>query len=106
MLDEDLSTNLKELDELRRDLPSHLYGDEAAKMADFLHLDQQWTQMKDCVEKLKIDIVPWRKLVDVQEELQNRFDQLRGTAEEQLQPARRSGEEQDVTLRCALTQVS
>ena len=89
---------MEELEEMRRDLPSHLFGDDlqvTAKMADFSHLVQQWMELKDSVERLKANLIPWKKLVDVQEELQNRFDQLRATVEEQLEHARRSGEEQE-----------
>ena len=83
---------------MRKDLPSHLFGDEChviAKMADLSQLEQQWAQVKDCVHRLQMDLIPWRKLVDVQEELQNRFDQLKATAEEQFGLAKRSAEEQE-----------
>ena len=98
ILEEDLLKNMEELDGLRRDVPSHLFGDGGqvmAKMTDFSQLEQQWAQVTDCVHRLKVDLIPWRKLVDVQEELQNRFDRLKATAEEQLELARRSGEEQE-----------
>ena len=83
---------------MRKDLPSHLFGDERhviAKMADLSQLEQQWAQVKNCMHRLQMDLIPWRKLVDVQEELQNRFDQLKATAEEQFGLARRSEEEQE-----------